>query len=315
MVNGPGDGCLPTLRRVDWKKSLNQALGRRGYQLQRVRPNPIAGPPRRGDRLLERPTFILCSVRSGSTLLRVLLSSHSMIHCPHELHLRHIGVSPLKGYPKKALAEVGLDRRRLRYLLWDRVLQRELAASGKKYLVNKTPNDVFIAERILECWPDARFIFLLRHPAAIARSRQALRPQDTPEQNAATVARYCNAVEEARRRYPGISVRYEDLATDPAAVTRSLCEFLEVPWEPAMLDYGEFAHGHFKAGLGDWGENIRSGRVQAPTPPPAADAIPPELVDVARAWGYLSGHEPVPQGSQATTIEVKVETRAEPPAL
>jgi hypothetical protein len=300
---------------MDWKNAANRALARRGYRLERVRADPIAAPPRPGDRLLERPTFILCPVRSGSTLLRVLLSSHSMIHCPHELHLRRLILKPLGPYARKAFAEVGLDRRRLRYLLWDRVLQRELAASGKRYLVNKTPNDVFIVDRILECWPDARFIFLLRHPGAVARSRQALRPQDSPETNAEVVARYCNAVEAARQEHDGLTVRYEELAAEPEAVTRRLCEFLGVPWEARMLHYGDFSHGAFKSGLGDWSENIRSGRVQAPAPPPSAAEIPPELLDVSRSWGYLEGQEPVPQESQPTTLKSNVDTRVEPPPL
>ena len=267
--------------------------------LKRVRgsdPPPPAIRP--GDRLLERPTFILCSVRSGSTLLRVLLSSHSQIHCPHELHLRHIGVRVREGFPRKALAEAGLDKRRLRHLLWDRVLHRELAASGKRLLVNKTPNDVFIADRILECWPDARFIFLLRHPAAIARSRAAVRKRDTPEHNAERVAQFCNAVEEARRKHDGITVRYEDLVADPAATTRRLCEFLGVPWEAQMLEYGNHEHAGFKPGLGDWSENIKSGRVQPPEPPP--DEIPPQLTEIARAWGYLQVS--APQSSQASSM-------------
>src|SRR3954469_8001395 len=272
------------LRRMDWKKAGNGVLPRRGSRRERVQARAPAAPPevRPGDRLLERPTFVLCSVRSGPTLLRVLLSSHSMIHCPHELHLRRLILKPLGRYAREAFAEVALDRRRLRYLLWDRVLHRELAASGKKLLVNKTPNDVFIVKRILECWPDARFIFLLRHPGAIARSRRALRPQDSAEKNAETVARYCNALEAARRAHDGLTVRYEDLASAPEAATRRLCEFLGVPWEARMLDYGDFAHGPFKAGLGDWSENIKSGRVQAPEPPPAESEVPPELLDVAR---------------------------------
>jgi hypothetical protein len=291
---------------VEWKKALNDALVRTtGYQLQRALPSPAvaAAPPRPGDRLLERPAFILCSVRSGSTLLRVLLSSHSQIHCPHEMHLRHIGVNPIRGHVRRALAESALDRRRLRYLLWDRVLHRELARSGKRLLVNKTPSDAFVADRILECWPDARLIFLLRHPAAIARSRQAARPQDTPERNVEMVARYCDAVEAARREHDGLTLRYEDLTADPAQVTRRMCRYLEVPWEPAMLDYGRFRHGSFKAGLGDWGENIRSGRVQPPEAPPPASETPPKLIAVARAWGYLDEQEPVPHASQPTSMK------------
>ena len=49
------------------------------------------------------------------------------------------------------------------------VLQRELTGSGKPRLVTKTPNDVFIADRIKTAWPDAKLIFLLRNPAAILR--------------------------------------------------------------------------------------------------------------------------------------------------
>jgi hypothetical protein len=276
---------------VALKKAFNDALARRtGYQLQRVR-SPEGGRkrPRKGsgDRLLQAPTFILCSVRSGSTLLRVLLGSHSQIHTPHELHLRHIDVTVRNKPGLKALTEIGLDEERLEYLLWDRLLHRELTESGKKLLVNKTPNDVFIVDRILECWPDARFIFLLRHPGAIARSRHQARPQDPVEKNADMVARYCNAVEAAREAHDGLTVRYEDLAADPAAVTKEICEFLGVEWEERMLDYGEFSHGRFKSGLGDWSPNIKSGRVQPPAPPPPAGEIPEALLEVSRAWGYL----------------------------
>jgi hypothetical protein len=263
---------------VALKRSFKDALGR-NEQGETARA-----------RLVESPTFILSSVRSGSTLLRVLLGSHSRIHTPHELHLRRIRVKVRNRPALKALAQADLDEAELEYLLWDRLLHRELDASGKQLLVNKTPNDVFIVDRILECWPDARFIFLLRHPAAIARSRQrARKAKDTPERNAEMVARYCNAVEAARQAHDGLTVRYEELAGDPARVTREVCEFLGVPWEEQMLDYGRFAHSGFEPGLGDWSSNIKSGRVQPPEPPPSADETPEPLRAVSRAWGYIDG--------------------------
>jgi hypothetical protein len=273
---------------VSLKKVVNDALVKRtGYQIQKAarKRNRLALRP--GDRLLERPAFVLCSVRSGSTLLRVLLNSHSQIHCPHEMHLRAIGVTVKEGYPEQSLAEVGLDATRLQQLLWDRVLHRELEESGKEMLVNKTPNDVFIADRIVECWPDARFIYLERHPGAIARSRHAARPQDSDERNVKMVARYLAAMETARERYPGVSVRYEDLTTDPAGTTRRLCEFLGVRWEPSMLNYGDFSHGAFKPGLGDWSKNIKSGKIQEASEPPPIEEIPPALLPFAEKWGYV----------------------------
>ena len=255
----------------------------------RTRPRPAARPPGPADRLLEKPVFVISSVRSGSTLLRVLLGSHSQICAPPELHLRHIAAQIDEGYPERALAEVGLGPDDLTFLLWDRLLHRELVRRGKRVLVNKTPNDVFILDRILECWPDARLLFLLRHPAEIARSRQAVRKQDSPAKNLRRVLRYCDAVETARQNHPGLTIRYEDLTTDPEGVTREICEWLGVPWEPAMLSYRDHDHGRFRPGLGDWSGNIKSGTIQPAAPPPPVDEIPKALLPLAKAWGYLPG--------------------------
>jgi hypothetical protein len=273
---------------VPWKEAVNAALWRTtGLQLTRARVRgAVAGEPRtrRGDRLLERPTFILSSVRSGSTLLRVLLNSHSQLHAPHEMHIRDLQVRFKTRRVRKAVNELGLNRWHLQYLLWDRLLHREVAQHGKRYLVNKTPTDVFIAQRIAECWPDARFIFLLRHPAAIARSRANARPQDTEERNVQMVRRYADALDRARAAYPGLVVRYEDVTADPEGELTRICEFLEIPFEPRMLDYDRFDHGTYKVGLGDWTDKIRSGSVQPAEPAP--EEVPEGLRDLCAAWGY-----------------------------
>src|SRR4051812_25340112 len=74
-----------------------------------------------GDRLLERPVFILSSVRSGSTLLRVMLDTHSELHAPHELHLIDLNVSMAGRHVGKSMRELGADSDHLQYLLWDRL--------------------------------------------------------------------------------------------------------------------------------------------------------------------------------------------------
>jgi hypothetical protein len=285
---------------MSWRETINAALVRStGYRLQNARQ-----PPRRrrvaqldaADRLVSAPVFVLSTVRSGSTLLRVLLNSHSQIHSPVELHLRDLEATAGSKYAERALGEIGLEGRALQYLLWDRVLHRELSRSGKRILVNKTPNDVFIVDRIVECWPDARFIFLLRHPVATARSRQAVRPQDSEERNIEMILRYADALEAARAQHPGLTVRYEELTADAAGVTQRLCEHLGVPWEPAMLEYGRHDHGHYRPWLGDWSDKIRSGRIAPADPLPSVDEIPSALRDLCAAWGYL----PAPD-ARATT--------------
>ena len=284
---------------MPWKKTVNDALKKAtGYQLERAHPSGGRGaaPKRRrglrkGDRLVKAPVFVMCTLRSGSTLLRVLLNSHSQIHAPHELHLRYISVSLDKKWSERSMKEMGFDADGLRYLLWDRILHRELAGSGKPILAEKTPNNVFIPEKLRAAWPDARFIFLLRHPAAIAESRKNWFKGDNydEEQNHDLIRRYCEALEETRQNYDGLTIRYEDLTDDPESVTKEICRFLEIDWEPTMLEYGQHDHGRYKSGLGDWSENIKSGQVQKAKPPPPE--TPEPLRAVAAKWGYLTEEE------------------------
>ncbi len=283
---------------MTWKETLNGALTRAtGYQLQKQGTKPA--PPKRarvgklraGDRLVEAPVFVICTLRSGSTLLRVLLDSHSQIRSPHELHLRYVSVNFDQKWSERSMKELGLDARAAEYLLWDRILHRELAASGKAIIADKTPNNVFIVDRLREAWPDARFIYLLRHPGAIARSRQAYKGEgadDDADKNAELIRRYVEAVEAARQTYDGHTVRYEDLTADPERELRGICSFLGIPYEEGMLEYGQFDHGRYKSGLGDWNEKIKSGSIQQPEPPPPLEEIPPALREMCVKWGYLA---------------------------
>lgn len=245
-----------------------------------------------GDRLLEQPVFVLCSMRSGSTLLRLMLNSHSAIHAPHEMHLAGVRVNfggHFGGhFVREAMAESGMDEVQLEFLLWDRLLHREMSRHGKRILVNKTPSDAFRWRRIVECWPDARFIYLLRHPAAIAKSWERRKPNQRPAQAVGTILRYLQAVEDARTNHSGLTVRYEDLTADPARELRRICEFIGVDYEPAMIDYSRIEPTVFKAGLGDTGARIRSGKVQPVKRLPRSDKIPPALIDISKKWGYLS---------------------------
>ncbi|GAA3729544.1 sulfotransferase [Streptomyces tremellae] len=245
-----------------------------------------AAPAPKGRRLVPSPVFVLSSVRSGSTLLRVLLNSHPKIRAPHEMHLRTLEVRQTKPYTEKAMKQLGLDGAELEHLLWDRVLHRELVHSGKELIVDKTPGNALIWERLREAWPDARYLFLLRHPASMVSSLMNGRPDRDPAATAAEVKRYVDAVDEARRALPGLTVRYEDLTARPADTTREICAFLGVEWDASMLEYGKQEHGPFQAYIGDWSDNIKSGSVQQARELPRPDAVPDSLREVTRRWGY-----------------------------
>ncbi|MEU9335463.1 sulfotransferase [Streptomyces sp. NPDC048290] len=242
--------------------------------------------PESARRLVPDPVFVLSSVRSGSTLLRVLLNSHPQIRAPHEMHLRTLSIGLTKPYTVKAMQQLDLDERELEYLLWDRIMHRELLRSGKRVIVDKTPGNAGVWERLHEGWPDARYIFLLRHPASMVSSLINNRPDRDLDATVREVRGYVEGVEAARGALPGFTVRYEELTERPEQITQDICAFVGVPWTARMLDYRKGDHGPFVPFIGDWSDNIKSGKIQHARPLPSAEDVPEALREVSRAWGY-----------------------------
>ncbi|WP_306318185.1 MULTISPECIES: sulfotransferase [unclassified Streptomyces] len=291
-------------------RNMNRALtATTGLQVRRApkeravapaEPSPKSSSVKRGaatyrctddpatDRLLRRPVFIMSPVRSGSTLLRMLLDAHPRLHAPHELHIRRLEVGYGSKLSQRAMDALDLGRGDLEHLLWDRVLHRELVKSGKDFVVEKTPSNAFVYQRIRDCWPDARFVFLLRHPVSIAQSWHEGDPEKrTYDEACADALRYMMAVDNARKGITGgHTVRYEELTADPEGRLRGLCTFLGVDFEPSMLEYGARDETQVQKGLGDWRDKIRSGSVQAGRELPQDDEIPEVLRPMCEAWGY-----------------------------
>jgi hypothetical protein len=240
------------------------------------------------DRLVPSPVFMYCSERSGSTLLRMILDSHSQICAPHELHLRTLRVNFANWYGETAWKKLGVKKEDLADLLWDRLLHLELTRTGKTIIVDKTPANLNLWRRIAKSWPDARYIFLKRHPLRIVESLAKASPDLPMEDHYKRVNGYLTNWLDARAELPGPTVSYEELTVDPEGVVRQICKHLGVSFEPSMLDYGSVDHtGDYRRGLGDWNEKIKSGVIHAAEPLPTADEVPEELRDVTKRLGYL----------------------------
>jgi sulfotransferase family protein len=272
-------------------------------------PDDSAGPADRDagspDRLVTSPVFVLSTMRSGASLLRAMLNAHPMIRSPHKMHLQTLEVKYSELYTGLAMEKLGLDITELEYLLWDRLMHRELMRSGKQIIVEKTPGNALIWRRLRECWPAARYIFLKRHPASVLSSvmdtsqsgwqglMQILLDhlgttggRGGPVTNRPSLAdvmttmvlEHAEGVQQAMRALPGLTVRYEDLTSRPDSTMREVCEFLEVPWVPEIVEHGKQEYG---------GYDIFMGGLAAQAAP-AADDIPDALRPICRLWGYLS---------------------------
>ncbi|WP_406276206.1 sulfotransferase [Nocardia sp. NBC_00881] len=236
-------------------------------------------------RFVQSPTFVLSLMRSGSTLLRCILDSHSKIYSPHELHLGSIEVEAVDG-AQLSIGRLDMTQHDLKFILWDQLVYRQLVGSGKKFIVEKTPANTLIHEQILSCWPDARFIILYRNPIDICRSFVNSGIFTEAEEACESILQWSERLEAAALHPDSIEVRYEKLIETPDIVFRDLCRFIGVDYEPTMLDYGNYDHGAYEPGLGDWRDKIRSGCIQVLSTDSAACELPGSIVELGERWGY-----------------------------
>lgn len=225
--------------------------------------------PDGAERLVPAPVFLLGPMRSGSTVLRKMLDAHSRICAPYELHLGTWRVETNSRNAQAALEAAGMSPDDLANLLWDRVMHLELVKARKSVIVDKTPRNTLQWRRIAAVWPDARFLILLRHPARVAESLVSAHPEISEAKHHAELERYAIAVHDVQHQAKNaLTVRYEDLVSDPAETTRRITAWLGVPWEEAMLN------GTAEAGL----------RAQ---PEPHPDDVPDTLRKACELLGYL----------------------------
>ena len=221
--------------------------------------------------------FVVGAARSGTTLLQRMLDAHPLLAVVNEtywlprkyrerLGLTRDGlVTPellpmLLASPKfdrMGFAEADLHRicgaQPARYVDFVARLFDEYAArAGKPYAGDKTPGYVRRIGQIHALFPQARFVHIVRDPRDVCLSMldwpsgERTAGQfgtwhlDRPV-SSALYWRYSVALGVQAGRELGplhyLEVRYEDLVAATETELARLCEFLGLPFDPAMLDY------------------------------------------------------------------------------
>lgn len=229
---------------------------------------------------------VLGAPRSGTTMLRRILDAHASIVCPPETTVlsacaRFLREQPLDNGVRfgvlEGLCQVGFSEEEVLKRLRDFAFgfHRENAAlQGVPRWAEKTAADIFHLDGIERlCGEEVRYVGLLRHGLDVAVSMADLttasggyldelhgflQREHRPKVAFAEAWRVAtNALLDLAERRPEQVhlLRYEDLVTDPMAHLEPLFAFLELPFEPSIL---ERALEVDSAGFGDWKTYARS---------------------------------------------------------
>ncbi len=167
-------------------------------------------------------------------------------------------------------------------------------AAGADRWCEKTPRNVLFADRLLEIFPDLKFLHIIRDgrdvvssmvhrgfwPVASGHEFPSLRPYrgEVTVEKAANywrdilrLARVVSSEIPAQHYY---EFRFEDLIANPEGELRTICEFLGEDFEPTMLKQNLDRHH-----IGRWRDDLS---------PSQHDVVHQIVGDTLRREGYLS---------------------------
>lgn len=182
---------------------------------------------------------------SGSTLLGMVLGSHSSAFYMGEgakVRYLHDETKPLR---KRVCKICGEDCPVWSKFQWDknRPLHAQLAEfTGAGVIVDTTKDERWIearAEETRAAGGTPYLIFLTRDGRAVVNSRIRKYPERDPSDQ---IRQWVEKMSTSRELFeafegPKRELRYEDLASDTEATVRALCEWLDLDFEPGMLDF------------------------------------------------------------------------------
>lgn len=216
-----------------------------------------------------RPVFIAGCDRSGTTLLGDLLGSTSWtVTTPESQFIHDLMVQIKLGSFDSPLSAASWLNDNFRYVVWDLQLsshqlahlidldnprktvenlvecyieKHQPAKCSADVWVDHTPDNFKYHPVLKSLFPEARFIHIVRDGRAICASIKHL---DWGPNNAYSASRHwadrllqAVTVEVAEGKSL-MRVRYEDLVSDPGQLLKEICAFIDIPFDPEMLNGG-----------------------------------------------------------------------------
>lgn len=223
--------------------------------------------------------FIFSLPRSGSTWLQRIISSHPEVATCAEPWLllpvisatkAHYSIQPyehdlcLMGI-EDALSSTHSDKHwKETYFSGVNAMAHKIyaeLADGKPFFLDKTPRYALICEEIMQAFPEAKFIFLWRHPFSIVSSIQ-----QTWSKSDWTMPRYhidlydglFNLISTCNKYKENIfSVQYEEIALNPERELKALFSYLELDFDISFTENAK--SNNIQGVMGDPNQFINNG--------------------------------------------------------
>ncbi len=205
------------------------------------------------------PIFLVGFPRSGTTLLGLVLDSHSGLVMVEERPMLDQLVATIRndfgGYPAgiASLNTNDIDGLRRQYF---QSVDDECERNPHQRIVDKFPLHLIHAGLIRAVFPKAQYILALRHPCDVVLScfMQNFRPNPamanffSVERGAMTYDRVMDlwAAYEEHLHPDAHAIRYENVVTDFDTEISTLLDFLDIKWEDGVRDFAERARNRGK---------------------------------------------------------------------
>jgi tetratricopeptide (TPR) repeat protein len=187
------------------------------------------------------PIFICGMIRSGTTLMEQIVSSHPEVGAAGEL-----AFWTDNWWTCLDLFSARLDSEKLRSVTAEYLDMLLAAAPGMARVTDKMPGNVVLLGLIHLALPNARIIRMERHPVDTCLSILTTRFSKPPEfaSSKEAIASQYRLYERLAEHWRGVlpedrflEVRYENLIAEPERVVHSVLEFLGLPWNDACINF------------------------------------------------------------------------------
>jgi tetratricopeptide (TPR) repeat protein len=190
-----------------------------------------------------RPIFVVGMPRSGTTLIEQILAAHPAVHGAGELSYMGAIVDGIRDYPRGVEA---LEGKELERLGQDYLARIHASSADSVHVVDKNPGNFVHAGLIRLILPEARIIHSRRDPVDTCLScySKLFNGGQAFTYDLTDLGRfhrdYQTLMAHWRALLPSshfLEVDYEAVVDDLESEARRMLAFLELPWDPACLEF------------------------------------------------------------------------------